>query len=84
MTDPSVKHVLSSGMSRRTMLKAATGAAAGLYAFGMPGKSYQRALAQDDVRQQILKIPGAGDCETPEIDMSKFGELCLGPTKINV
>ena len=46
-------------VDRRTMLKAATGAAAGLYAFGMPGKSYRRVLAQDDVLAQILAIPGA-------------------------
>lgn len=85
MTDDTVKQrVLSSGMSRRTMLKAATGAAAGLYAFGMPGKSYRRALAQDDVRQQILKIPGAGNGQPTDADMSKVGELCMGPTKLNV
>jgi len=40
--------------SRRSVLKAATGAAAGFYAFGVPGRSYQRARAQDDIRQQLL------------------------------
>ena len=46
--------------SRRALLKTGTGVAAGLYAVGLPGKSYQRALAQDDVRHQILAIPGTG------------------------
>ncbi|MDQ3654315.1 MAG: extracellular solute-binding protein, partial [Chloroflexota bacterium] len=45
---------IQSAVSRRSILKAATGAAAGFYAFGLPGKSYQRALAQDDIRQQLL------------------------------
>lgn len=67
-------------VDRRTMLKAATGAAAGLYAFGLPGKSYRRALAQDDVLAQILAIPGAGGQPT-EADMERVGELCLRSTK---
>ena len=62
------------------MLKAATGAAAGIYAWGIPGKSYQRALAQDDVLAQILAIPGAGGQPT-EADMEQVGELCLRSTK---
>jgi len=63
-------------VDRRTALKSATGAAAGMYAFGLAGKSYQRALAQDDVRAQILQIPGTG--HTPnDADMERVGELCL-------
>ena len=65
------------------MLKAATGAAAGFYAWGLPGKSYQRALAQDSVIQQILAIPGPGG-EPTEADMQRVGELVLEPTKANV
>jgi multiple sugar transport system substrate-binding protein len=67
-------------LGRRTLLKAATGAAAGMYAFGIPGKSYQRARAQDDVLAQILAIPGAGGQPT-EADMERVGELCLRSTK---
>ena len=67
-------------LNRRTMLKAATGAAAGLYTFGIPGKSYQRARAQDDVLTQILAIPGTG-AQPTEADMEKVGELCLRSTK---
>lgn len=67
-------------INRRTMIKTATGAAAGLYAFGIPGKSYQRARAQDDVLTQILAIPGAG-IQPTEADMERVGELCLRSTK---
>lgn len=71
-------------INRRTVLKSATGAAAGMYAFGVAGKSYQRALAQDSIRTQILKIPGANAGSPTEQDMQKVGELCLEPTKVNV
>jgi multiple sugar transport system substrate-binding protein len=58
--------------SRRTVLKtaAAAGAAAGFYALGLPGKSYRRALAQDDVRAQILATD----------DPERAGELALRST----
>ena len=69
---------------RRTVLKGATGAAAGLAAAGIVGKSAQSALAQDDVKSQILAIPGAGKGQPTEQDMQKVGEMCLGPTKANV
>jgi multiple sugar transport system substrate-binding protein len=69
---------------RRTVLKGATGAAAGFAAFGVTGKSYQRALAQDSVRAQILAIPGVGAGQPTDTDMAKVGELCLEPTKANV
>jgi multiple sugar transport system substrate-binding protein len=72
--------MLRKPVNRRAMLKAATGAAAGFYALGLPGKSYQRARAQDDVLSQILAIPGAGGQPT-EADMEKVGELCLRSTK---
>lgn len=74
------KQTIHRAVDRRTVLKAATGAAAGLYAWGLPGKSYQRALAQDDVLAQILAIPGAGGQPT-EADMEQVGELCLRSTK---
>ena len=47
--------VLGKKLSRRTAVKAATGADAAFYAAGIPGKSYQRSLAQDgDVRAALL------------------------------
>lgn len=63
------------------MLKGATGSAAAFGAAGVIGKSYQRALAQASVKDQILAIPGAGNGQPTEADMQKVGELCLGPTK---
>jgi multiple sugar transport system substrate-binding protein len=75
--------ILRKAANRRTVLKAATGAAAGLYAWGIPGKSYQRALAQESVIQQILAIPGPGG-DPSEADMQRVGELILEPTKANV
>ena len=72
--------ILRRPINRRTVLKAATGAAAGFSAWGVPGKSYQRARAQDDVLAQILAIPGAGGQPT-EADMEQVGELCLRSTK---
>jgi multiple sugar transport system substrate-binding protein len=76
--------LLQAPMARRALLKGAVGAAAALSATGIVGKRYERALAQDDVRTQILKIPGAGTHQPTESDMQKVGELCLGPTKANV
>jgi multiple sugar transport system substrate-binding protein len=67
--------------SRRTVFKGAVGAAAAFSAVGVVGKSYQRALAQDNIKDQILAIPGAGNGQPTEADMQKVGELCLGPTK---
>jgi multiple sugar transport system substrate-binding protein len=75
--------IASAKLNRRTALKAATGAAAGMYAWGVAGKSYQRVLAQDDIRAQILAIPGAG-AQPIDSDMQRVGELCLEPTKANV
>lgn len=72
--------ILRASLDRRTMLKAATGAAAGFSAWGVPGKSYQRALAQDDTLAQILAIPGAGGQPT-EADMERVGELSLRSDK---
>jgi multiple sugar transport system substrate-binding protein len=76
--------ILGARAPRRTVLKGATGAAAGFAAFGVTGKSYQRALAQDSVRAQILAIPGVGAGQPTDTDMAKVGELCLEPTKANV
>jgi multiple sugar transport system substrate-binding protein len=68
--------ILRSRVNRRSVLKSATGAAAGMYAFGVAGKSYRRALAQDSVADQILAVPGAGGSPT-DADMERVGELVL-------
>src|SRR5215208_4862080 len=72
--------LLRRNLSRRTVLKSATGVAAGFCATGVVGKSYRRALAQESVKDQILKIPGAGQGggkQPTEDDMRKVGELTL-------
>lgn len=63
-------------VNRRAVLGAAAGAAAWC-ATGLAGKSYRRALAGDDVRTQILRVPGAGKGNPTAADMEKVGELCL-------
>jgi len=78
------KRLLGARADRRTVLKGATGAAAAMCATGVIGKSYSRALAQDDIRAQILKIPGVGAGQPTDSDIQKVGELCLEPTKANV
>src|SRR5687768_1990559 len=67
-------------VDRRTLVKSATGAAAQLCAWGILGKSYQRALAREDVVSTILAIPGPVGQPT-EADMERVGELCLRSTK---
>ncbi|MCC6793046.1 MAG: extracellular solute-binding protein [Thermomicrobiales bacterium] len=76
--------ILTARSDRRRVLKGATGAAAAFGATGIVGKSYQRALAQDDLRTQILTIPGVGQGSPTEADMQRVGELCLESTKANV
>src|SRR5919106_1074992 len=69
--------------TRRRFLKgtASVGAASALGALGgLP----RRALAQDDLRAQILKVPGVGVGSPTDADWQKVGELCLEPTKANV
>ncbi len=68
--------------SRRNLLKGAASVAA-IGAAGRLGLS-GRALAQDDLRAQILQIPGVGAGQPTDADWQKVGELCLGATKANV
>ncbi len=71
--------------SRRKVLKGAAtaGAVAAFSATGVLGK-VSGALAQSDVRTQILQIPGVGKGSPTDADWQKVGELTLGPTKANV
>ena len=84
MVSKNSERILGVRAPRRTVLKGATGAAAGFAAWGVKGKSYRRARAQDDIRTQILQIPGVGAGSPTEDDMARVGELCLEPTKANV
>src|SRR6202051_4146453 len=79
------EHDLHPGMrpSRRSVLKGAASAAA----LGFPGALgtfSERALAQDNLRAQILQLPGVGKGAPTDADWQKVGELCLGPTKAMV
>ena len=52
---------------------------------GNPSKGGTRFLSKlDDLRQQILAIPGVGNGSPTDADWQKVGELCLGATKANV
>lgn len=69
------------GLTRRRLLQsaAAMGGAAALGGI-LPGA----AAAQDDIRAQILAIPGVGMGSPTDADWQKVGDLCMGPTKANV
>ena len=69
--------------NRRTVLKGAASAVA-LGTTGALGAFSDIALAQGNLRAQILQIPGIGKGAPTDADWQKVGELCLGPTKANV
>ena len=75
-------HIVNVGLSRRGVLKGAAAVGAlsmlGGLVTGTP------ALAEDALRQQIMKIPGVGKGSPTDADWQKVGELCLGGTKANV
>ncbi len=78
-----IYNAIAGRMSRRGLLKGATslGAAAALSGAGLMPR---RAWAQDNVRAEILKIPGVGKGSPTDADWQKVGELCLGATKASV
>ena len=67
--------------SRRNFMKGAAALAAGTALTSSMGG---RALAQDNLRAQLLAIPGVNKGSPTEADWQKVGELCMGPTKANV
>lgn len=70
--------------SRRDVLRGSASAAALLGVSSVMGGIPGMALAADDLRAQILKIPGVGKGAPTDADWQKVGELCLEPTKANV
>ncbi len=74
-------HAVRVGLTRRRLLQgvASVGGAAAIGGFGM-----RPAFAQDDLRAQILQIPGVGKGSPTDADWQKVGEMCLGSTKTNV
>jgi multiple sugar transport system substrate-binding protein len=76
-------HRLMAGQaSRRDVLKGAAALGA-LGATGGLGRM-PSAFAQDNVRTEILKIPGVGKGSPTDADWQKVGEMCLGGTKQTV
>ena len=71
-------------ISRRNLLKGAASASA-LAAVG-PGLAglATPAFAQENLRAEILKIPGVGAGSPTDADWQKVGEMCLGATKAAV
>jgi multiple sugar transport system substrate-binding protein len=70
-------------LNRRAVLMGAAAASA-LGAAGVLGTMTGAVRAQDNLRTQMLKIPGVGKGQPTDADWQQVGELCLEPTKANV
>jgi multiple sugar transport system substrate-binding protein len=70
-------------MNRRTWLKG-TAAVSATGVAGSLGAMTTTANAQDNLRAQILQIPGVGKGSPTDADWQKVGEMCLAATKTNV
>ncbi len=64
-------------MNRRTWLKGTAAVSAAGIA-GSLGAMTTTAHAQDNLRAQILQIPGVGKGQPTDADWQKVGEMCLG------
>lgn len=79
------ERLMRAGASRRSVLKgAASLAALAAGSTGTLGALTRQASAQDNLRAEILKIPGVGKGSPTDADWQKVGELCLGATKASV
>jgi len=79
------EQLVRASMTRRGVLKggASAAAVAALSASGL-GSFTRQARAQDNLRAEILKIPGVGKGSPTDADWQKVGEMCLGGTKSTV
>lgn len=79
------ERLVRASATRRDLLKGGASAAvlAAISGGGL-GALSRPAFAQDDLRAQLLQIPGIGKGQPGDADFQKVGELCLGPTKANV
>ncbi|WP_394690963.1 substrate-binding domain-containing protein [Hoeflea sp.] len=75
------EHAVRVAMSRRRLLQG-TAAVGSMAALG--GLGVKTAAAQDNIRAEILKIPGVGAGSPTDADWQKVGEMCLAATKANV
>ncbi|MEZ5802136.1 MAG: extracellular solute-binding protein [Rhizobiaceae bacterium] len=77
--------LVRAGATRRDVLRGAASLAALSAASGAGlGALVGSASAQEDVRAQILQIPGVGKGSPTDADWQKVGELCLGATKASI
>ena len=67
-------------MNRRTWLKG-TAAVSAAGVAGSLGAMTTTAHAQDNLRAQILQIPGVGKGSPTDADWQKVGEMCLAPPR---
>jgi multiple sugar transport system substrate-binding protein len=79
------EQMLRAAATRRQLLKGAAslGAIAAASSAGL-GALTSEARAQEDIRAQILQIPGVGKGSPTDADWQKVGELCLSATKASV
>jgi multiple sugar transport system substrate-binding protein len=79
------EQLVRAGATRRDVLKGGVSAAvlAAISGGGLTALTRQ-ASAQDNLRAQILQIPGVGKGQPTDADFQKVGELCLAATKANV
>lgn len=68
-------------MTRRRLMQ---GAAAMGGAVAMTGMGLRPAAAQDNLRAEILKIPGVNGARPTDADFQKVGEMCLAGTRNTV
>jgi multiple sugar transport system substrate-binding protein len=79
------EQLVRAGATRRNVLKGGASAAVlAAMSTGGLGALTRPALAQGDLRAELLKIPGVGKGSPTDADWQKVGEMCLGPTKANV
>ncbi len=79
------EQLMRAGATRRGLLKgAASMAALAAASTGTLGALTRQASAQDNLRAEILKIPGVGKGSPTDADWQKVGEMCLGATKASI
>lgn len=79
------EQLMRAGATRRSLLKgAASMAALAAASTGTLGALTRQASAQDNLRAEILKIPGVGKGSPTDADWQKVGEMCLGATKASI
>jgi multiple sugar transport system substrate-binding protein len=72
-------------INRRNLLKGAAGVSAmALAGPAFMGMAATPAFAADNLRAEILKVPGVGKGSPTDADWQKVGEMCLGATKASV